>query len=415
MGLRVHTFTMYTRQGSLLVEQRVAQEVAVAVIKMKAKVPFFKSFFQLLIIVNSLVISAVGNTATLPPDTVDALYHGYEGGGMDINGPFVLVRKSAGTNFSLNGHYYVDSVSSASIDVRATASAYEEERTEYSAGVDFLHEKTIVSAGYTNSEENDFSADTVFVSVSQDFFGDLTNLSLGYSRGWDEVGMIQSDFSEDVDRQNYKLGLSQVITKNMLFGVDVDIITDEGYLNNPYRVYRYQSGSSFETATEKYPQTRTSTAVALRSLYYLPYRASIKAEYRYFTDSWGIEADTFELQYIHPVGPSWVFEGRYRYYQQTSADFYSDLFPFQDSQDFMGRDKELSTFSDYTIGLGASYIFGKGAIPHVDRLKLTALVDYLEFSYDNFRDVTKPSTVAGNEPLYGFDAWVTRISVTMEY
>ncbi|KZZ32634.1 hypothetical protein A3755_01260 [Oleiphilus sp. HI0085] len=64
-----------------------------AVIKMKAKVPFFKSFFQLLIIVNSLVISAVGNTATLPPDTVDALYHGYEGGGMDINGPFVLVRK----------------------------------------------------------------------------------------------------------------------------------------------------------------------------------------------------------------------------------------------------------------------------------------------------------------------------------
>lgn len=385
------------------------------VVVVVTKTPFFKTFFELLIIVNSMVFGSFACAATLPPDTVDALYHAYDGGGMDIDGPFVLVRKSVGSKFSLNGHYYVDSVSSASIDVRATASPYEEERTEYSAGVDFIHDKTIVSAGYTNSEENDFSADTVFLSVSQDFFGDLTNLSLGYSRGWDEVGMIESDFSEDTERQNFKIGVSQVLTKNMLLGLDLDVITDEGYLNNPYRSYRYREGSSFETATEKYPETRTSTAVALRSLYYLPYRASIKAEYRFFTDSWGIDADTFELQYVHPVGPSWIFEGRFRYYAQTKADFYSDLFPYKDSQDFMGRDKELSTFSDYTIGLGASYIFGKGEIAQIDRLKVTALIDYLEFSYDDFRDVTAPSLVVGSEPLYSFDAWVTRLSVTMEY
>lgn len=393
--------------------QKVVQEVVVVV----TSSPFFKIFFRLLTIVNCLLLSTVGQAATLPPDSVDALYHRYEGGGMEIDGPFVLLRKSVGTQFSLNGHYYVDTVSAASIDVVATASPYEEERTEYSAGIDYIHEKTILSAGYTNSEENDFSADTLFVSISQDFFGDLTNLSLGYSRGWDEVGMRKSTFSEETDRQNYKFGLSQVITKNMLLGLDVDIISDQGYLNNPYRSYRYRVGAGFETATEKYPETRTSTAVALRSMYYLPYRASIKAEYRFFSDSWGVDADTYELQYVHPIGSSWVLEGRYRYYEQSKADFYSDIFPFKDSQDFMGRDKELSTFSNYTVGLGASYIFGKGAIAHVDRLKITALVDYLEFEYEDFRDVTKPSAsaVAGDEPLFGFDAWVTRLSVTMEY
>jgi hypothetical protein len=404
-------FIMSTKLENRRVVQKAVREVVVVV----TRLPFFKTFFKLLTIVNCMMIGTQSVAATLPPDTVDALYHAYDGGGMEIDGPFVLVRKSAGSQFSLNGHYYVDSVSSASIDVVATASPYEEERTEYSAGLDYIHDKTIVSLGYTNSEENDFSADTVFVSISQDFFGDLTNLSMGYSRGWDEVGMIQSDFHEETDRQSYKLGLSQVITKNMLMGLDVDVITDEGYLNNPYRSYRYLVGSGFETATEKYPETRTSTAVAIRSLYYLPYRASLKTEYRYFSDSWGVDANTLEFQYVHPVGPSWVFEGRYRIYKQEKADFYSDLFPYKDSQDFMGRDKELSTFSNYTLGLGASYIFGKGAIRHVDRLKLTALVDYLEFSYDDFRDVTRPSTVAGSEPLYGFDAWVTRLSVTMEY
>lgn len=389
-------------------------EVAVVVTRQA----FFKTFLQLLIIVKLVFSIGHLSAATLQPDSVDALYHSYEGGGMDIGGPFILFRKNVGTQFSLNGHYYVDSVSSASIDVIASASEYEEERTEYSAGLDYLHEKTIVSVGYTNSEENDFTANTMFVSVSQDFFGDLSTLTFGYSRGWDEVRKIKSSFARDVDRQNYRFGLSQVLTKNMIMGLDVDVITDEGYLNNPYRRYRYidpDDSTNYLYSDEVYPETRTSTAVALRAQYYLPYRAALKAEYRYFTDSWGIDAHTYELQYIHPVGPSWTFEGRYRYYQQTQADFYQDLFPYLGSQDFMARDKEMSSFEDYTIGLGLSYVFGKGAIAHVDKLKLTALVDYLEFSYENFRDVTQASITPGDEPLFGFDAWVTRLSVTMEY
>jgi hypothetical protein len=380
--------------------------------------PFFKAFLQMLISVNFALFIQFGHAGTLPPDSVDAVYHEYDGGDMDINGPFILLRKSVGNSVSLNGHYYVDSVSAASIDVVASASAYQEERTEYSAGVDFLHEKTMLSAGYTNSEENDFTADTVFFSVAQDFFGDLTKLSMGYSRGWDEVRKIESTFKRDVDRQNYKLGLSQILSKNSLMGIDLETITDEGYLNNPYRRYRFidpLDASSFQYAEEVYPETRTSTAVALRGLYYLPYRASLKAEYRYFTDSWGVAAHTYGLDYVHPIGEQWVLEGRYRFYTQTQADFYQDLFPFEGSQDFMARDKELSTYNDHTIGAGLTYEFGKGVMSHVERLKVTVLIDYMEFSYDNFRDATQASFAPGSEPLFEFDAWVTRLSLTLEY
>jgi hypothetical protein len=407
-------FTMFIKREKALEVQKVVQEAVVAV------TDFFKAFFILLITVKCLCFSPIALAGTLPVDSVDIMYHRFDGGGMEIDGPFVLVRKSIGTQVSVNGHYYIDSISAASIDVVANASEYTEERTEISAGVDFLHEKTMISAGYTNSEENDFSAHSAFLSIGQDFFGDLTKLTMGYARGWDAVGKIESDFSKDVDRQIYKLGVSQVLTKNSLIGFDLETISDEGYLNNPYRSYRFFDPDpeiNFGTAVEVYPETRTTTAVAVRGLYYLPYRASIKGEYRYFTDSWGIDAHTYELLYVHPFGRQWTLEAKVRRYSQTSADFYSDIFAFKDENDFLARDKELSTYTGMTYGGGVTYELGQGVIPHIDKLKLTLLVDYLKYEYDNFRDVTAEngSLTAGTEPFYEFDAWVTRASITFEY
>ena len=73
----------------------------------------------------------IATAATLPQDNVDVLYHRYDGGGMVIDGPSVLVRKSVGPQVSVSGQYYVDMVSAASVDVVALASEYTEERTEY--------------------------------------------------------------------------------------------------------------------------------------------------------------------------------------------------------------------------------------------------------------------------------------------
>ncbi|WP_330217929.1 DUF3570 domain-containing protein [Marinobacter similis] len=118
------------------------------------------------------------SAATLPEDNVDMLYHRYDGGGMVIDGPSVLVRKNAGPQVSFTGQYYVDSVSAASVDVLATASPYTEERDEYSLGVDYLHEDAILSLGYTNSSENDYEANTVYFSVSQEFFGGMSTVTM---------------------------------------------------------------------------------------------------------------------------------------------------------------------------------------------------------------------------------------------
>src|SRR5262245_66449830 len=53
----------------------------------------------------------------LPEDRADLLYFRYDGGGVTINGPSVLVRKSVGEHVSVAANYYIDMVSSAAIDV----------------------------------------------------------------------------------------------------------------------------------------------------------------------------------------------------------------------------------------------------------------------------------------------------------
>ncbi|MDJ0806416.1 MAG: hypothetical protein QNJ78_06230, partial [Gammaproteobacteria bacterium] len=67
-------------------------------------------------------------SAVLPEDRADLMYHVYDGGGVEVTGPSILVRKSVGESVSISGNYYVDSISSASIDVITSASPYQEER-----------------------------------------------------------------------------------------------------------------------------------------------------------------------------------------------------------------------------------------------------------------------------------------------
>jgi len=53
----------------------------------------------------------------LPEDRADVLLHSYDGGGVTIQGPSLLVRKQFAQRFSVAANHYVDRVSSASIDV----------------------------------------------------------------------------------------------------------------------------------------------------------------------------------------------------------------------------------------------------------------------------------------------------------
>lgn len=358
-----------------------------------------------------LIFAGKVSAAVLPEERADLLYHKYDGGGVEVDGPSLLVRKNLGDSMSVGLNHYLDNVTSASIDVEVSASEYTEEREENAVSLDFLRQKTIMSLGYTVSKESDYEAKTLSLGFSQDMFGDLTTVSMSFAYGDNTVGRNGSDdFEEEAKVRSYRFGISQILTKNLVMALTLETITDEGYLNNPYRSVRYCIdpdclGDAFEP--EEYPGTRTSNAIALRGNYFLPQRAAIHAGVRYFEDSWDIDATTIELGYTFPYGESLIFEATYRLHDQTSAEFYSDLFPRLQATTYRARDKELSTFTSTTLGLGATYEFGR-AWEKIERGSINLQIDWIEFDYDDFRDLTGNEPV-GSEPLYSFDAAVTRL------
>lgn len=365
-----------------------------------------------------LVLLVVSGTqaAVLPEDRADLLYHRYEGGGVTVQGPSVLVRKKFGESLSMAANYYVDMISSASIDVVTTASPYKERREQKSLSADYLRGKSMYSLGYVTSEESDYNADTAFFSISQDLFGDLTTVSFGFSRGWDKVGnSLDAAFQRDIDRRNYRVGVSQVLTRNLLLGVNYEAVSEQGYLQNPYRTLRYLTPDP-NVATggpETYPATRTSNALSARLKYYLPWRAALDGSYRFYTDTWGINAHTAQVQVTQPLWKKWLVSGLYRYYTQNSADFYSDLFPRQNAQNFMGRDKEIATYRGHTVGVAASYEFRLGMFAWLDKASLNVRWDHMMIDYDDFRDRTDSSLRPGTEPLYSLDADVVQLFLSI--
>jgi hypothetical protein len=371
----------------------------------------------LLTVAALLAFAEAGVAGVLPDDRSDFLYHQYVGGGVEIDGPSILLRKSVGKSVSLSANYYVDMVSSASIDVITTASPYTEERTQYSLGADYLRGNTTLSAGVTNSTESDFDATTFNFSVAQDMFGDLTTLTLSYGYGDDTVGRSDDpSFFRDNRRQNYGIGVTQILTRNLISALNVEVITDEGFLNNPYRSVRYADdtnplGYSFEA--ELYPNTRTSNAIGLRAKYYLPYRAALEAQYRFFTDTWGIVGNTASIAYTHPWR-DFIFTAKYRWHDQTGADFFNDLFARSEATNFRGRDKELSPLTSQTVKFSMAYELFSNGFGFLDRGTVNFSIDHLMVDYGEFRDISTGALV-GEEPLYYLDANVYQLFFSFWY
>jgi hypothetical protein len=109
---------------------------------------------------------------------------------------------------------------------------------------------------------------------------------------------------------------------------------------------------------ENYSGTRNSEALAVRGIYAINDRSSLRFEYRKYDDSWDVDSDNIELRYSRYLGNRWLVELRTRAYnQKEGAFFYQDLFDFNADgrSEFCGRNKELSQYSAQQFGLSLSY------------------------------------------------------------
>jgi hypothetical protein len=80
----------------------------------------------------------------------------------------------------------------------------------------------------------------------------------------------------------------------------------------------------------------------------------------------------------------------------------------------MARDKEMSTHSNWSVGMSIAYEWRFSAAAMIKKSSIQFEYDYMNFDYDDFRDVTAEGPV-GEEPLFGFTANVIKVYASIWY
>jgi hypothetical protein len=186
---------------------------------------------------------------------------------------------------------------------------------------DFNKRNTTVSAGFAfSSDENDPIGGTPAGLSSVLDVGDLSN------RGG----------TDDKDIVDFVVGVSQVMSRNLVAQTNYSYSNESGYLSNPFKILSVVDGTTGDTIGrvpapaggptheflfENRPDDRTKHSLFTQAKYYMNGNV-LDASYRYMTDDWEIDSHTVDLRYRWPVGNDKYFEPHLRFYTQTEAEFY---------------------------------------------------------------------------------------------
>jgi hypothetical protein len=303
-----------------------------------------------------------------------------------------------GTHGIATGHFLVDAITSASASSGAASAAFTERR--YEAGLGYAHElgplTFAVDAKY--STESDYESRYGGARVQADLFQKNTVLGVGFGLSRDRVSAAAaqgpsmptlrcdaatpSATSCPLDVNSVYASVSQIVSRNTVIGVSVDVSSLQGYQSNPYRLAIVGEA----LVPERHPTDRTREAFAASARYYLAQTGTtLVGAYRYYRDSWQVHAHTPELRIIQDAGGVADAAVRLRYYSQDGAYFYRTRYPPDDAKmtQFVSDDVKLSDFTGYTMEAKLGVIgdaFGLGG-----RWAATRFEGILEYSVQHNR------------------------------
>jgi Protein of unknown function (DUF3570) len=272
----------------------------------------------------------------------------------------------------------------AAIDIGGGISVeddYESRFGSINGRLDFNQKQTALNLGlsYTNSDIN---------AIMDHDIG-----SYGNSKNFEQhIQIIDEESNTKAivgNRQDWgmNLGLTQVLNKNANVNAGMSYTRSTGLLENPYKRVEYffidpdQSPDVNGLVTgrsvayiEQRPDERNQWNWRLGFNQYVQLLdAAMHFNYQFFHDDWGINAHTFESDWVQPLGAGWTVTPRIRYYSQEAADFYQPYFisfnkrPSQRDefdpallQQNYSSDQRLSGFGTLSGGVTVAKQFAKG-------------------------------------------------------
>lgn len=247
----------------------------------------------------------------------------------------------------LKAGYLADIVSSASVDVVSAATpGFRETRHEAEGAATLSTDDLTAGASYRYSVERDWESHTIATRGLLELADDNTELGLSLSLGLNRVGRANdAHFSRRLTSYGYALSASQILDPKTLVGLVYDGGYVTGFQSSPYR-YVATSDRRF-VLLEHDPERRLRHALGAFVLRHLAPHTSVRGDYRFYLDGWGVLAHTAELRLTHELGPLGLSVHE-RFYVQRGAWFYARS--YTTPREYMTRDRELSSFWDSFSG-----------------------------------------------------------------
>ncbi len=165
-------------------------------------------------------------------------------------------------------------------------------------------------------------------------------------------------------RNSYSAGInfSQILSKKLQASLAVDLVLQDGLLSTPFqRVYFSDIPDSFiqnfqlADDIEHLPSSRLKTAIGGRLNYYINEMFVLRTYYRYYTDDWGIQSHTANIEIPVKISRKFTIYPSYRFYNQTAADYFAGYEEHDSSEKYFTSDYDLSKYNANQYGFGINY------------------------------------------------------------
>jgi hypothetical protein len=290
-----------------------------------------------------------------------------------------------------------------------------EQRDQITGGLTYFFDKAAVNVGGGFSREQDYTSRFFNTNLSLDLNKKLTTLNFGGSMAFDEIqpspgawgsdrtqgagdGYWPYNYKNHKTSQNYLAGVTQVLDKDSILVSNVTFGYSDGFLTDPYKKfgidYVNNIGEIISVGiNEKRPGHRFEWALLEQYVRHFDKlnNAALHADYRFSSNDWGVDANTFEVSWHQPVVDDWQIIPRIRFYSQTKANFYLPTYTVASRAIFRSADP-LSNLADYSsdyrlAGFGALSGGVKVSkeikkIKHVDSLKFQSGFEYYNHKAD---------------------------------
>lgn len=283
-----------------------------------------------------------------------------------------------------------DFISAASVDLVTSASptGFEERRSEVAAGAELeLGPGRTVSAGYDLSHEPDFTTHQLTLGGSIDLLERHATLALDYSLGLSSIGRVD-DAVFARDRQTHAAGVtwSHVLCAEAALDLGYGLGVVRGYQANPYRYVRLFAPGEATARTalpEETPEDRVRHTATARLRARLVGDLFGTAEYRYYADTWGMQAHTATLRGALRWGEDrFTLTAEARGHAQSGASFQRERYEsFPAAPRYRTADKMLGAM---WTALGGLHLEWSPPVSFLPGLRFDGGADVLYLRYLDF-------------------------------